>query len=330
MGLPIEDCKWLARALVNMRYQMITVHGPSKATSTATNENPILGIGQGATDALAGWLLITTMLSKMYDESASGCKTVSPNGELSFKWTHTMFVDDAYLIHATNKTDNTSSQLQQIVQNDLNEWNAGLESTGGRLNGSKTTYMILQWLFKDDGMPYLNTKVSQNAIVKLTSMNTTENIKQIAPDKDPKQFKSLGVRTPPTLQDNYELANIYSKSTNFAKFLASCPLTRKETWVAYTIYFVPSYTYSAVTLSLPMKDINQIHQSFMPLLLNKLGFHSTFPRAIAFAPKHIGGIGITPFNVIITQRKINFLYRHLRANTEISNAILINMQWAQV
>ena len=139
---------------------MITVHGPSKATSTATNENPILGIGQGATDASAGWLLITTMLSKMYDESASGCKTVSPNGELSFKWTHTMFVDDAYLIHATDKTDNTSSQLQQIVQNDLNEWNAGLESTGGRLNGSKTTYMILQWLFKDDGMPYLNTKVS--------------------------------------------------------------------------------------------------------------------------------------------------------------------------
>ena len=104
-----------------------------------------------------------------------------------------MFVDDAYIIHATDKTDNTSSQLQQIVQNDLNEWNAGLESTGGRLNGSKTTYMILQWLFKDDGMPYLNTKVSQNAIVKLTSMNTTESIKQIAPDKDLKQFKSLGV-----------------------------------------------------------------------------------------------------------------------------------------
>ena len=102
--------------------------------------------------------------------------------------------------------------------------------------------MILQWLFKDDGMPYLNTKVSQNAIVKLTSMNTTENIKQIAPDKDPKQFKSIGVRTPPTLQENYELENIYSKSTNFAKFLASCPLTRKETWVTYTMYFVTSYT----------------------------------------------------------------------------------------
>ena len=42
-------------------------------------------------------------------------------------------------------------------------------------------------------------------------MNTTENIKQIAPDKYINQFKSLGVRTPPTLTDNYELGQIQKK-----------------------------------------------------------------------------------------------------------------------
>ena len=30
MGLPIHECQWLARALVNMEYHMITTHGPSE------------------------------------------------------------------------------------------------------------------------------------------------------------------------------------------------------------------------------------------------------------------------------------------------------------
>ena len=68
----------------------------------------------------------------------------------------------------------------------------------------------------------------------------------------------------------------------------------------------------------------------MPMLLTKLGFHPTFPRSIVFAPKQFGGIGIPPFNVIITQRKIKFLYKHIRARTEIGKVMLINLQWAQV
>ena len=34
--------------------------------------------------------------------------------------------------------------------------------------------------------------------------------------------------------------------------------------------------------------------------------------------------------MIITQRKIKFLYKHLRARTEIGKVIIINLQWDQV
>ena len=91
------------------------------------------------------------------------------------------------------------------------------------------------------------------------------------------------------------------------------------------MYFVPSYTYSAVTLSLPTKEINAINRTFMPLLLNKLGFQKSFPRAVAFTPRHIGGIGITPMNVIIVKRKICFLYFHLKQKSELGNEIIINL-----
>ena len=78
------------------------------------------------------------------------------------------------------------------------------------------------------------------------------------------------------------------------------------------MYFVPSYTYSALSLSLENVEINKIHRTFMPLLLNKLGFHSTLPRSIEFAPRNKLVIGIKLVNVIIPQRKIKFLYGHLR------------------
>ena len=69
---------------------------------------------------------------------------------------------------------------------------------------------------------------------------------------------------------------------------------------------------------------------YLPVLISRLGFQSAFPRAVVFAPKHIGGIGITPFNTIILQSKLQFLHRHLRQKTELGQAILIKLKWATI
>ena len=137
-----------------MNYHMITSYGPSVETSSTTQHAPILGVGQGATDACAGWLLVSTMLSEMYNKSACGCQLIDSHGNIKLELSHTMFVDDAYLFHATSKLNETALRLQQIVQQDLNEWDQGLESSGGKLNGAKTNYVILQWEFAPDGTPF--------------------------------------------------------------------------------------------------------------------------------------------------------------------------------
>ena len=232
----------------------------------------------------------------------------APNGKTTATLSHAMFVDDAYLFHATQNYNESAQKLQQIVQHDLLKCDQRLESTGGKLNGDKTNYVILSCFFFPDGIPTLANDITLPGNVYLQTNNDPELISIISPYEHPKNFKSLGVRTPPTLWDSYELEYILNKCRNFAKFLVSYPLTRKETWVAYTMYFVPSYTYSAVALSLTKAQTTQIQKTFLPLLLPRLGFHPTFPRSIVFAPTHLGDIGITPINVIITQRKIKFLY----------------------
>ena len=121
-----------------------------------------------------------------------------------------------------------------------------------------------------------------------------------------------------------------TKGKNFARFLHAFPLTKLEAWIAYTMFFIPSVTYSAITLSLPMKAITRIHSLYLPVLLSRLVYQSTYSRSIIFAPKHIGGLGITPLNIIITQHKLQFFHRHLRQKTELSKAILINIKWSNL
>ena len=46
MGLPQNECVWLAKALVNMRYHILTGHGPSKETSQSDDKYPLLALAK--------------------------------------------------------------------------------------------------------------------------------------------------------------------------------------------------------------------------------------------------------------------------------------------
>ena len=94
---------------------MVTNHGISIQASKTDKNGPIYGIGQGATDAPTGWMIITTILSKLYDRYASGFKLSNPTNDKHVHWTHTMFVDDAYLIHATTQKSVSITELKNIV-----------------------------------------------------------------------------------------------------------------------------------------------------------------------------------------------------------------------
>ena len=73
MSLPQQTCHWLIRALVKIQYHMQTMHGIYERVSQSDEQGAIFGIGQGATDTPDGWLLVSTILSKMYDKIATGC-----------------------------------------------------------------------------------------------------------------------------------------------------------------------------------------------------------------------------------------------------------------
>ena len=84
---------------MQMKYHMQTMHGISEGVSQTDEKGAIFGIGQGATDAPAGWLFVSTILSKLYDMKAHGCNLLDPLNKILVHWSHVMFVDDTYLCH---------------------------------------------------------------------------------------------------------------------------------------------------------------------------------------------------------------------------------------
>ena len=120
-----------------MRYHILTGHGPSNDVSEYDDKHQLFGIGQGATDASAGWLIISTFLSQVYDKLEQGCHMSSPDKLQDLHWSHIMFVDDANLIHSTKEHDPTVTKLRRLVQKEVTMWNDGLHTTGGYLNGNK-------------------------------------------------------------------------------------------------------------------------------------------------------------------------------------------------
>ena len=130
MGLTPNEYVWIAKALVNMRYHIITGHGPSHDVSKYDDKHPLFGIGQRATDASAGWLMISTFLSQVYDRLAQGCHISSPDKKQALHWSHIIFVDDANLIHATTEHDPTVEKLRCLVQKEVTMWNDSLHTPG--------------------------------------------------------------------------------------------------------------------------------------------------------------------------------------------------------
>ena len=330
-GLPHSAWLWLYHCLINMQYHIVATHGVTQSSSSSTDDHQLYGVGQGATDTPSGWLLVSTILSRYYDSKAIGCTLYDQSKSLSLKWTHIIFLDDTYLIHSTEDPQAPLTDIEHVVQHDSSLWNTGLHITRGKLEGSKSKYLVLYWTYSTNGIPKLKTIDNNNKPVHLHLFGQPqEQLTRIRHDLDENQFKSLGTYISGCLTDQYEYEVAQKKILCFKKFLLACPLKPREVHIAYNQCLIPSVLYGALVQSFDISSCEKLHRTLLPTLLPKLGFPGTFPCPLAFGPIESGGIGLHDFNAYLLSTKIQYLLRHLRANTQIGHLLLIILQWAQL
>eukprot|EP00957_Ditylum_brightwellii_P123356 9405890-Ditylum_brightwellii.AAC.1 len=76
----------------------------------------VFGIGQGATDGLAGWLFISNVILKFYSQLAHRCKLFDPGKDIHILVDADMFVDDNTLMHNSPQFDTSAGDLMKQIQ----------------------------------------------------------------------------------------------------------------------------------------------------------------------------------------------------------------------
>eukprot|EP00978_Attheya_sp_CCMP212_P048965 scaffold598760_cov130-Attheya_sp.AAC.1 len=72
-----------AKALLQLRYYIITAFGKSERSNLHSKKHQFLGPGQGAADTPFAWALISTKFIAAYKKRAHGCKISDPTGTLT-------------------------------------------------------------------------------------------------------------------------------------------------------------------------------------------------------------------------------------------------------
>ena len=129
------------------------------------------------------------------------------------------------------------------------------------------------WDFKSDGTPFIKDLADQQTSdVQLVVGGEMTQLNRISPTNDVSGYKSLGVRMPADLNNKFELRAMQAKSDRFAAFLAACPLTRTEAYIAYRMYFIPSVAYGGISLSLTSNEIKNLQKRYLSTLITKMGY----------------------------------------------------------
>jgi len=117
--------------------------------------------------------------------------------------------------------------------------------------------------------------------------------------------------------------HLWEKAVVYTRAFQRTPMTHWEAGVLYKSCFLPALTYPLPATWLPDRFFTKVHQLSTSTILNKMGYHSTLPRFLVFAPRSIGGIGLIHLQYEMEAQQILILVRHLRANLPLGKTMEI-------
>ena len=167
-----------ANTLQKAKYKLKTAVGISEKSYSHSEESPIYGSGQGATNLSNIWLLISSELAKIYDTKANGATLISPNKQL---WVIMMilgFVDD--VTNQVNDFLDNSVTVETLVEkmtHDCQLWSNLLRISGGLLELEKCSYHFIQFEFHPDGTPFMSSNIKGPPIRIITKKTMKQSLK---------------------------------------------------------------------------------------------------------------------------------------------------------
>jgi len=238
-----------------------------------------------------------------------------------------MFVDDTDLVAVALHTQPVQTPIT-MVQNNLHLWNTLLQASGGELNPSKCVWFCFFWKHNPNGQVKIRSPPPQTPDILLSVHDHPPvPIKRLAPEE---AHRYLGVQL--TTDRNYaaELQIFAQCNNRFLKLLQQCPFSFPDVTVIYKQCYLLTVSYPLAATAIPPSKLLKTQSPTTSIFLQKMGFPSTFPRAVAYAASDHGGLRFRNLGHEQGVQKCLQILKHLRTNTEIGSVYHITLQHYQL
>jgi hypothetical protein len=195
-------------------------------------------------------------------------------------------------------------------QHDAQLWNDLLRATGGALNLDKCSAQVLAFEFGLNGEPFI-------ALADPTLMITIQDrllnkevvIKPISPYET---YRFLGTEQGISKNQKVQHEKLMKTSGAHNRKIARSAMSANCAGVHYSAVFLSSVGYPLGMYHLSEYQLHELHQKYIPTLMNKIGLARTHAHVLVFGPRAFGGIGCNDLRIEQGLDDVQNLIRQLR------------------
>jgi len=196
------------------------------------------------------------------------------------------------------------------------------------LNPAKCVWLCFHWKFSPNGNVSISTPPTNTPLIQTTLWDQPPYpIRRLQPNE---AHRYLGIYL--TTDGNYkqELLTYIKRNQTYVTLLTNCPFPQREVHVIYKQCYLPTVGYPLPATVIPPEKLNKNQRAATTVFLTKMGFPRSFPRAIAYASKDRGGIGLHLCGTDQGLHKVLQLIKHTRTRTSIGQVYNIVTQHYQL
>jgi hypothetical protein len=159
---------------------------------------------------------------------------------------------------------NLIEALLARAKEDAQLWEGLLSATGGELELKKYFYYVLSWKWDSNGNPIPETISEQNLElleVKMTNSNTNKEFDQ---KEVLASHKTLGTYKCFVDKETEQFDVLIEKSEKITNLVKSGQQNKRQSWLAYSCYYIPKMVYSLTAVSMNDKQLTIIQKKQQP------------------------------------------------------------------
>jgi len=232
-GADVQYLRLHAQTHQQLKYYVKDAFGVSIQYNEYTPQHPWYGAGQGAGDATIRWVVLSHSLLTAYKTQAKLWKLSDPTQSIHVTQGIDAFCNDTSLIDVvTQEQPQTTTNLMQTTQMNLNLWNNLLEASRGVLNPTKCTWVHFQWQPCHDLLTLqTQTQANTNPQLFLSRLgNMPQPLQKLQPYMP---YRYLGIHLSMSGNRKKELQVLNNHNTKYLQVLTTCSLNRREAKVIY-------------------------------------------------------------------------------------------------